>query len=103
MKTILFSIYLLCPPDTAKYEEQILIAKFTDGIKKENILYLQFTDTKKNNGSLMLLKAKPYPMYFIPPKSMATCSSTPPLATTVSASGIKKWKAVVEKRTGSSA
>ncbi len=64
MLKILLLIYLLYPPDTTKYEEQNLIAKFTDAVKKENILYLQFTDTKKKQWLFNAVKSETVPYVF---------------------------------------
>jgi len=64
MKTLLLLFYFLYPPDTTMYEEQILIAKFTDAIKKENILYLQFTDSKKKTWFFNAIKSEPVPYVF---------------------------------------
>lgn len=64
MKLLLLLTYFLYPPDTTKYEEQTLIAKFTDAVKKENILYLQFTDTKKKVWLFNATKSETVPYVF---------------------------------------
>lgn len=64
MKTLLLLIYLLHTSDTTKYEEQTLTAIFTDVIKKENVLYLQFTDVKKKQWLFNALKSETVPYVF---------------------------------------
>lgn len=64
MKILLLLIYLLHPSDTTKYEKQTLIAQFTDAIKKENILYLQFTDSQKKQWLFNALKSETLPYVF---------------------------------------
>ncbi len=64
MKSLLLLLYLFHLPETTKYEEQTLIAKFTDAVKKENILYLQFTDTKKKIWLFNAIKSETVPYVF---------------------------------------
>jgi hypothetical protein len=64
MKVFLLLIYLYSQPDTTKCEEQTLIATFTDVIKKENVLYLQFTDSQKKQWLFNALKSETLPYVF---------------------------------------
>jgi len=64
MKIFLLLIYLCYPPDTTKYEQQPLTATFTDAIKKENIVYLQFTDTQKKKWLFNAIKSETAPYVF---------------------------------------
>jgi hypothetical protein len=64
MKDLILPIYLLYPPDTTKYEQQPLTAKFTDAIKKRY-------------GCSMSAKAKQPPLFFIQPNPNGNIIANP--------------------------
>jgi hypothetical protein len=64
MKTLLLLLYFLYPPDTLNHEQQPLTAIFTDAIKKNNILYLQFTDGQKKIWLFNAIKSETVPYVF---------------------------------------
>lgn len=64
MKSLLLLICLFHLPGKITYEEQSLIATFTDVIKKENVLHLQFTDSQKKQWLFNALKSETLPYVF---------------------------------------
>ena len=64
MKTLILLLYLFYPPETTVYAQQPITVTFTGAIKKDNILYLQFTDSEKNQWHFNAIKSETSPYVF---------------------------------------
>jgi hypothetical protein len=64
MKTLLLILYLFYAPDITIYVQQPITVMFTGTIKKDNILYLQFTSAEKNQWHFNAIKSETVPYVF---------------------------------------
>lgn len=64
MKSFLFIFVLCCLLNTKGFAQQAITVTFSDVIKRDNTLYLQFTDVQKKEWLFNALKSETAPFVF---------------------------------------